>query len=128
MAEQLGKNPPEDWAHLFDRTDDERLEDALLAVRRTSPSHPPTLGELEAAIPVRRTNTEKSVPEQLTTHAAAKFGLELCPHQLVASWNFFGDVVQGIVKGVQIPGCSACSTPSHRVLDTDLPSSAARAA
>src|SRR5690606_34233952 len=54
LADAYGPTPPEDWAELIDRTDDERLEDALVSVRRESPVFPPTLGQLEAAIPKRQ--------------------------------------------------------------------------
>jgi len=124
FGEQYGKHPPEDWSALIDRTDDKRLDEAMLTVRRNSPAHPPTLGQLEAAIPARADRGGKSVPELLCEHTTATLGSQLCQHQLQRPWNYFGDARTGIVSGVQIASCEPCGRPSHRVLARDLQTAA----
>lgn len=129
VAEQYGELPPPDWCALIDRTDDERLESAMSRVRHASPIHPPTLGQLEDAIPRRARAGEATLAERLCDAAARKFGPALCQHQLLGPWNYFGPVKEYVcanradeivthpeVRGVQIPQCAKCSKPSHRML------------
>jgi hypothetical protein len=67
LADNYGTTPPEDWCELIDRTDDDRLLDALLAVRRESPIHPPTLGQIENSIPKRESgNSGPSKPGRIS--------------------------------------------------------------
>lgn len=132
IAEQYGANPPEDWAELFDRTDPDDIASALIDARRLSPIHPPTLGQVEAAIP-RKQRTgpgEKSKPEKIAELMLAKHGKDLCPHQCARPWNYFGPmttfellpkrvppqyVTHPDPRGVQVPPCEACGKPSFRV-------------
>lgn len=115
IAEQYGKHPPDDWATLFDRTDDERLERALSAARHASPTFPPTLGQIEAGIPKREQGATKSVPMQLAEAVLQRFGSQLCAHQIRVPWNYFGDVALPSILGVQITACAECEKPSHRL-------------
>ncbi len=138
LAEQYGDNPPEDWADLIDRTDDERLEQALAAVRRASPTHPPTLGQLEAAVPSRHLASDPSSVSILSAAAMRMLGKSLCMHQIAMPWNYFGPVEEFAsknrdgeivshprVRGVQIPPCAACGTQSRRLLLDDVVGAAA---
>ena len=132
LTEQYGEHASEDWADLIDRTDDERLEDALLKVRRDSPIHPPTLGQLEAAIP-RKEAQGPNVPSRAQRAAElmlATHGQELCAHQLRSPWSYFGPVQEftnkqsqvvshPLVRGVQVGPCEQCGLPSYRVLLSD---------
>lgn len=130
LVEQYGDVPPPDWCDVFDRTDDERLEDALLTVRRDSPIHPPTLGQIEVAVPKRQASGAPSKPQQLADLMMQKHGREMCVHQIATTWNYFGPMREfqfaGIKPpvfvshpdphGVQVPACARCSLPSRRVL------------
>lgn len=136
MADQYGTEPPSDWAELIDRTDDERLEIALFAVRREHVNHPPTLGQFEAAIPQKRNLGGPSVAMQLAQHVVRH--LSLCQHQLMRPWSYYGPaheftskarggevVKHPDVAGVVIAECKDCGRPSHRVKVEDLAGSAA---
>lgn len=130
LADAYGPTPPEDWAELIDRTDDERLEIGLVAVRRATPVFPPTLGQLEAAIP-KRESLAPNAPSRAQMAAdamMAKYGKELCKHQLAGRWTYFGpvqdfpnkhslpEIVQHpLVRGVHVDPCSQCDKPSRRV-------------
>lgn len=127
IAEAYGSEPPEDWAFLIDRNDDERLETALLAVRRLSPIHPPTLGQLESALPARTTAETPSLAFVLSEAALERFR-DLCKHQIAKPWNYFGPIEDFVSKhrnneiirhprivGVQIPACAECGTYSRRL-------------
>jgi hypothetical protein len=132
MAENYGPTPPEDWCEVIDRTDDDALNTALLHVRRQSPIHPPTLGQIEDAIPKRETgNTGPSKPERLAALMIAKHGAEMCKHQRAKTWNYFGpmntfelktdkkkpDYVTHVdPRGVQCQPCDECGKASFRVL------------
>jgi len=96
VAEQYGAVPPLDWCAIIDRTDDERIETALATVRRESPAHPPTLGQLEAAIPKRDlwSNNQRSQIDQFADFAVSKLTRIMCQHQVAMRWNFFGPVRQ----------------------------------
>lgn len=132
LFEQYGQHPPEDWCELFDRTDDERLWDALLAVRRESPVHPPTLGQIEAALPKKQwaSNGEPSKPQQCADLMLAKHGEDMCKHQRAMPWNYFGPMREFEVlpkskppmyithpdpRGVQVPACEECGKPTYRM-------------
>lgn len=131
LAESFGPTCPEDWCDVIDRTDDERLEQALATIRRDHLHHPPTLGEFEAAIPKRQHGEQRSPASLLAEHAVKT--LPLCPHQLARPWSYFGPVVEfqarkgrpysvshPVPRGVVIPACQACDKPSHRVLLEDV--------
>ena len=129
LADQYGPTCPQEWCEVINRTDDERLEQALIAVRREHLQFPPTLGQFEAAIPERRRFTD-SLPDRLAQHAVAHF--KLCEHQLQQPWSHFGPVIddggpapRATVRGVVIPeckhkGCFKFGKPGHRVMDTEL--------
>lgn len=138
LAEQYGAQPPEDWCELIDRTDPERLDLALMAVRRTSPAHPPTLGQLEGAIPNRQNSNEPSLVEQLSAGVMRFLGKQLCKHQIAAVWNYYGPIEEHSSKhrngeisvhprpvGVQIPACADCGNGSHRMTLEDIAKRAA---
>ncbi len=128
LADNYGPTPPEDWCEIIDRTDDESLHSALLSVRRASPIHPPTLGQLEDAIPKRESGKAgPSKPERLATLMLRN---DLCKHQLFSRWNYFGPmttfellpkrtppeyVTHPDPRGVQVPPCEQCERPSYRV-------------
>lgn len=128
LGEAYGPTPPDDWVALIDRTDDERLEQGLLKVRRESPIHPPTLGQLEAAIPRRQFDGGGISPlAKLSDHVMRT--RELCKHQVAASWSWFGPeeellsrsrgdevVRQAVPKGVVIPACPHCDKQSVRAM------------
>lgn len=130
LQEQYGPTCPEDWCRVIDRTDDERLDAAMIAIRRDYLQFPPTLGQFEASIPGRRKVGEDSGPDRLAVHAVARF--QLCEHQSSIPWNYFGETTDEwfepwgevrknyITKGVVIPGCSSCQRPGHRVKLEDL--------
>lgn len=129
FADNYGPTPPEDWCGVIDRTDDESLHSALLSVRRASPIHPPTLGQLEDAIPKRETgNSGPSKPERLATLMLQN---DLCKHQCLARWSYFGPMTTFEIKrdkgkpdyvthpdprGVVVAACEECGKPSVRVL------------
>lgn len=132
LADSYGPTPPEDWAELIDRTDDERLMDALLAARRETPIFPPTLGQIEALIPQRKQQSRgPSKPEQI---AELMLRNPLCKHQLSGRWSFFGPprefevlpkrkppefVTHPDPRGAQVDACEKCESPSYRVLLED---------
>ena len=132
LAEQYGSKPPEDWRELIDRTDDARLEAGLINVRRASPVHPPTLGQLEEAIPAKRIGPSgESIAKQLNDFVLQH--RSLCEHQIAKNWNYFGPVEElaskhrgseivshPVIHGVQIPACMLCERPSLRVLQENL--------
>jgi hypothetical protein len=133
LADQYGPTAPPDWALIIDRTDDERLETALIAVRRASPAWPPTLGQLESAIPTREIKGQPSLAEKLADHAVQKFGRVLCVHQVGKPWNYFGPMKEFVskhrnnevlthpdIRGVQIPACEPCGTPAKRLLASEM--------
>lgn len=133
LADSYGPTPPEDWVTVIDRTDDERLDQALSHVRHQTPIHPPTLGQLEDAIPKRETgNSGPSKPQRLADLMMRLHGRDMCPHQIRSVWNYFGPLVTFEIKGdkkappqyvthpdprgVQAPSCDACGKASYRVL------------
>ncbi len=133
LVEQYGEHPPEDWAEIIDRTDDERLDDALLQVRRDTPIHPPTLGQLEAALPKKQwtSDGQPSKPQQIADLMLEKHGAEMCIHQLARPWSYFGPMAEFEVlpkskppvytrhpdaRGVVVAPCEHCDKPSYRVL------------
>lgn len=129
LADNYGPTPPDDWAELIDRTDEERLGEALLAVRRETPIFPPTLGQLEAAIPRPRVTSwsEPSKPQQI---AELMLNRDLCKHQLASRWTFFGPMREFPVpsskppvtfshpdpRGVVVAECAECGKSSYRAL------------
>lgn len=132
LADQFGAEPPPEWCKVIDRTDPERLEKGLMAVRRDHLQHPPSLPQFEACIPRRKFGTaDLSVPDRLAAHARAT--LNLCEHQVSKPWSFFGQRTDdgsrdGAIdtRGVVIPACrgGTCANnprPSHRVTVMDLP-------
>ena len=134
LVDSYGAECPPDWAFLIDRTEDERLTRAMQTLRRETPVHPPTLGQFEAAIPLKAAAQRKelSVPEILTMEAVKRW--QLCPHQLLARWNHFGPIrefppLPPLRKhpishpdpiGVVIPACDKCGQPSHRLRIEDV--------
>jgi hypothetical protein len=123
LAEQFGPHAPDDWAEFFDRNDDERLRAALETVRRASPVYPPTLGQIEAALPAKPRPGARSIPQRLGNEAPRRFGSQMCGHQLMGPWNYFSERRgRDEVLGVQINGCAVCGKPSHRVRVDELPS------
>jgi hypothetical protein len=144
LADQYGEHPPEDWVDLFDRTDDERLDQALSSVRHASPIHPPTLGQLENAIPRREVAGSPSRAQTVANAIMTRHGAEMCIHQLKQPWNYFGPVKDFIsksrgengnevikhpeVRGVQVPACAECSKPTFRMLVDDIVTQGVRAA
>jgi hypothetical protein len=129
VAEQYGRTPPEDWCSLVDRTDDERLELAMINIRQRYLDHPPTLPQFAAAIPARQTADRESVVDRLAQHAAR---LPLCDHQMMGPWSYFGPMrrdheghLQAEVRGVVVAACHSCGCPTHRVSVNDLPAAVA---
>ena len=124
VVDAYGAACPPDWCAVIDRTDDDRLDQALIAVRQKHLQHPPTLGEFEAAIPPRRLATDASMPERLVAHVMRT--QRLCHHQSAASGSYFGRIEEdgrsgGVVtRGVVVPSCSECGRPSRRVLAAGL--------
>ncbi len=130
LADSYGDLPPEDWCTFFDRTDAERLDAALIHVRHQTPVHPPTLGQLEDAVPKRDSgNSGPSKPQRLANLLLATH--PLCHHQRAARWNYFGPMATFEIqvdkkkpdyvthpdpRGVQCPPCDLCDRPSFRVL------------
>lgn len=124
MADQYGPTCPADWATAIERVDDERLEKALIEIRRISPAHPPTLGQFESAIPKREIQRGPNLAEQLVEFVIAR--RRTCEHQRADRWNFFGPVAEHTnerrtvthpsIKGVQVPACEKCQMPTVRVL------------
>lgn len=128
LADSYGPTCPPDWCEVIDRTDDERISQALMTVRRDHLHHPPTLGEFESAIPKRKHGTERvSAASALAAHAARH--LPLCPHQLAQTWTYFGPIAdfppmkgRGYTtshptpRGAFVPACELCDRPTQRVL------------
>lgn len=134
LFEQYGENVPEDWALVIDRVDDDRLEQALLDVRRETPIHPPTLGQFEGKIPGKSLlpNTP-SKSQIICEYVMEKFGKELCKHQLAMPWAYFGPVREFVTKhaggqvvnqpdprGARIPACEPCGQPERTVRHPEL--------
>lgn len=128
MADSYGPTPPDDCAELIDRTDDVRLWDALFAVRKETPIFPPTLGQLEAALPRRNLDADRqpSKAQTLCELMLKTHGMQMCMHQHARPWNYFGPVSEFAVankqsvshadpRGAQVPACEACGRPSYRV-------------
>lgn len=125
VVDAYGAACPPDWCAVIDRTDDDRLDQALIAVRQKHLQHPPTLGEFEAAIPPRRLATDASMPERLAAHVMRT--QRLCHHQSAAAWSYFGRIIEDdsrsggfVTRGVVVPACSECDRPSWRVLAAGL--------
>ena len=131
IADQYGPTMPEDWCAVIDRTDDERLEKALVKIRQDYLQFPPTLGQFEASIPKRKLQSgTDSVAEKLATHASRT--LPLCEHQRLSPWTYFGAMVEtdsGVkaesITGLTIPECKTrdCrrhGKPGYRVLLRDV--------
>ena len=126
LTEQYGTTCPDDWCKAINRTDNERLDMAIIALRQETPIWPPTLGQLEAAIPRKQIHGGDSIPDRLAQYAVSKF--RLCEHQSMRPWNYFGELVDDgskigfpITKGVVIQECGDCRQSSHRLLVTELP-------
>lgn len=135
VAENYGPQPPDEWCDFFDRTDPDDVAMAMRSCRRSTPIHPPTLGQLEAAIPEKIAGPiGPSKPLKLCDLMMEKHGKELCRHQLAKPWNYFGPMttfdrqIQGLKAsekpptvthpdpvGVQVPPCEECEKPSFRV-------------
>lgn len=132
LAEQYGDVPPDDWCALIDRTDDERLAQALERIRDESPVYPPTFGQLEQAIPRKRAHDGgPSVPDQLCRFIAEH--RRTCEHQRAKTWAYFGPITEfppnktreepkstPEPRGVVIPACAECGISSIRVTTKDL--------
>lgn len=130
FIDAYGPTPPEDWANAIERTDDERLEQALTILRRDTPTFPPTLGQLENAIPKRQSGDGISKVQRLAGLMLDTHGAELCEHQRAMPWNYFGPLREYLLpkidppdyvthpdpRGVHVAACEACGTPSRRVL------------
>jgi hypothetical protein len=142
LADNYGPTPPDDWCELINRTDDESLDAALFAVRRESPIHVPTLGQIENAIPKRESgNSGPSKPERLASLMMRIHGKDLCPHQIRMIWTYSGPmntfellpkrpkpeyVTHPDPRVVTAPGCEACGKAPYRVtLDQDTTAVAA---
>lgn len=139
LTDSYGAECPPDWADLIDRTDDERLDGALVALRQETPAFAPTLGQLEAALPKKRVTgaMEPSVPERLAFEAVRRL-TRMCAHQLRGPWTYFGqvttypktkhrdyEVTNPEPHGVVIAACQHCGEPSHRLRMSDLPTAVA---
>lgn len=135
LADSYGPTPPPDWITVIDRTDDERLDQALIDIRRASPIFPPTLGQLEAALPARRIAGSPSAVLMLAEAAELRWRTSLCKHQRGRPWNYFGPMEEYVSKhlggaivrhaniskgGVQIDGCAECGSESKRLLMSEI--------
>ena len=131
MADQYGATCPPDWAEIIDRTDDERLNKAMMVIRREYLQYPPTLGQFEAAIPKRNlTSSRDSIIDRLAVHAVKTF--PMCEHQLSKPWSYFGTKVDTggrdlelRTHGVTIVACDDENClrygKSYRLLESELP-------
>lgn len=122
LVDQYGKSPPEDWCRTIDGTDDPRLEQALMVLRREYPDHPPTLGQFERCIPEREIDNENVIDAlavYVTTHS------RFCEHQRCMPWTYFGyyrETVDArgrpsripITTGVTVPVCD-CPQGNHGI-------------
>lgn len=137
LAEQYGAHPPEDWCAVFDRTDPDDMQRALIDMRRSSPIHPPTLGQLEEAIPEKTSGPlAQSKPEKIALLMLEKHDKDMCQHQRARPWNYFGPMTtfERLPKqtppayvthpdpiGAQVPPCVECGKPSFRVRLDQVP-------
>lgn len=119
LVEQFGEEMPEDWRELVDKTDDTRLHAALLNVRRASPAHPPTLGQLEMCIPLPTRATTRSTGEELIELATKT--LKPCKHQLASGWPTLYDGL-GTVSAIVVPTCTidGCGAPGRKFKREEL--------
>ncbi len=135
VAENYGDSPPEEWCEFFDRNDPDDVTQAMRSCRHSTPIHPPTLGQLEAAVPEKIVGPSgPSKAQKLCDLMLEKHDKEMCKHQRAKPWNYFGpsvtfDLIQRGLKasekpptvthtdpiGVQVPGCEECGTQSFRV-------------
>jgi hypothetical protein len=130
FLDAYGPTPPDDWANAIERADDERLEQALTILRRESPTFPPTLGQLENAIPKRQSGALTSKAQQIAELMLSQHGKDLCVHQIGRPWSYFGPLREFLLpkidppeyitvpdpRGVQVAECAQCERPSYRVL------------
>lgn len=124
LVEKFGSNPPEDWSDLIARCDDSRMEQALFKLQAETPVHPPTLGQLRAAIPQRHGNVA-SAPERLAEHVMQV--KSLCEHQSSKPWTYFGERGEDgsshgwiSTKGVKVPKCDECNRTGVTVYIADV--------
>jgi hypothetical protein len=106
-------------------------------VRRESPKFPPTLGDLEKAIPKRETgNSGPSKPQRLADLMLKLHGRDMCAHQVARPWTYSGPLVTFELLPAQKPPayvthpdprtvvvapCDSCEKPSFRVkLDQEV--------
>ena len=127
ISEQYGPTCPPDWCVVVDRTDPERLELALIAIRRDYLQFPPTLGQFEAAIPKKKFGPQESVPDRLAELVVRRRGTTMCRHQLARPWSYFGKMIDTgersplpQTNGVVVPSCVDCGRNSLRVLAAEL--------
>ena len=123
LTDQYGMVPPPDWCDVIRRSSDSQLNAAIVNVRQESPVYVPSLGQFEKSIPAAN-EAAPNVIDELAKRGAA---LNLCNHQRMRPWSYFGKRTEGpdgrIVpdtKGVVIPACSECDRPSRRLRVEDL--------
>lgn len=89
FTDQYGPTPPEEWQSVIDRVDDERLSRAISVLRTETPNFPPTLGQLEKALPYQL-NSQESAPDLLAQAMVRRYANVMCEHQLAFPWTYFG--------------------------------------
>lgn len=89
FIDQYGPTPLPEWQEVIDRTDEERLGRALSVLRQETPAWPPTLGQLEKAIPYQLHATE-SAPDMLAQAMVRNHANHMCEHQLAFPWTYSG--------------------------------------
>lgn len=96
MREQYGDAPPEDWAAVVDRSDNDAVKRALSIIRQNHVEHPPTFPQFEKAFrppAVSHTDQAPTIQERLCEHAMktlgmVKFGGRLTPKQVRLPWEY----------------------------------------
>ena len=123
LTDQYGTAPPPDWCDVIRRSSDTQLNAAIVNVRRESPVYAPSLGQFEKSIPAAN-EASPNVIDELAQRAAE---LNLCKHQRMRPWSYFGKRTEGadgrvvpITEGVVIAACETCDRPSRRLRVEDL--------
>lgn len=124
FVEQYGKDPPEDWWRLIDKTDNDTIRRGLAIVRRRYLEFPPTLPQFEQAMhpAISQPNTP-SPADLLCKFIMTKYGARLTDKQIREPWTYFG-TRGGEIAGVTIPADGERAGYRITVIDMNTPEGA----
>lgn len=132
LTDTYGTVPPRDWCEVVDRTDNEQVQHALIAMRADYAAHPPTFPQFEKAFqppPKPAGARGPSVAEQLSMFIVRNY--RLTPKQLRGPWKYLAREFDapgpggkmrerhGVeITGVVIPADG--DAPGYRVMVVDM--------